>query len=326
MYILITHLIISVSFLLSISSIDSLTLSPIENIVLGSRLSNIKKDVKHEFFSSIKSFSSSSNSNDDDDPILTKDIVLIFPGAGGPDQFTDALEKKIIQCDLEAGVTSDSFVHQVQPKEQRQKRFVRVLDWSKYRGSIISAAYDSEAVGEGIVEACFQYFKTIAKTADNNDEKKNSNNELCFRSVHCIGISVGSFGANQCAQLMKEMNLSSNVRLDLMDPFTQRGITCNFYGSQNFGRNVDMACQFLNTDDPVPSTNDALPFCATIDVTQSIERENFIPPQGESMHTWPLVYFTKFSYESEVDSKSGNIVCYENGVLGVPERGTVKVV
>lgn len=51
------------------------------------------------------------------------------------------------------------------------------------------------------------------------------------------------------------------------------------YGAKNFGLGVDFAEQFMNTDDPVPTTNDPLPNCAVIDVTNCKERENFVVPE-----------------------------------------------
>ena len=65
------------------------------------------------------------------------------------------------------------------------------------------------------------------------------------------------------------------------------------YRDENFGSSVDYAEQYLNTDDPVPTTNDPLPLCACIDVTAAQERNNFELPENESMHCWPLVYFAR---------------------------------
>ena len=64
-----------------------------------------------------------------------------------------------------------------------------------------------------------------------------------------------------------------HVRLTLLDPFTSRGVWGSTYGQDNFGLDVDFAEQFLNTDDPVPITNDPLPLCSCVDVTGAVERD-----------------------------------------------------
>jgi len=49
---------------------------------------------------------------------------------------------------------------------------------------------------------------------------------------------------------------------------------------------ADYAEQYLNTDDPVLSTNKPLQKCATVDVT------SLRPPEIFG-HDWPLVYYTQ---------------------------------
>lgn len=63
--------------------------------------------------------------------IDTESIVLIFPGAGGPDKLTDRLANSIRYND----------------RKQRVKRYVDVYDWSNWRGNFIRAAFDSQSVG-----------------------------------------------------------------------------------------------------------------------------------------------------------------------------------
>lgn len=40
---------------------------------------------------------------------------------------------------------------------------------------------------------------------------------------------------------------------------------------------ADIVEDYVNTDDPVPSTNEALPLAYTFDVTNSVLKKNFIP-------------------------------------------------
>jgi hypothetical protein len=86
------------------------------------------------------------------------------------------------------------------------------------------------------------------------------------------------------------------LQLTLLDPFTQRGVLGVNWGTRNFGKNADYAQQFLNTDDPVPSTNEPCDNCAVWDVTGPERRKR---EEGDVFgHDWPLVYYTK--YENNV--------------------------
>jgi hypothetical protein len=78
-----------------------------------------------------------------------------------------------------------------------------------------------------------------------------------LKTIHLIGISVGSFAANAAAVECKASPKDKRpfIQLTLLDPFTQRGIFDFGYGNRVFGKSADYAQQYLNTDDPVPSTN-----------------------------------------------------------------------
>lgn len=52
---------------------------------------------------------------------MDKDIVLIFPGAGGPDQNTEGLKNAIKESDKANGID----------------RLVYVYDWTNWRGNFI---------------------------------------------------------------------------------------------------------------------------------------------------------------------------------------------
>ena len=169
--------------------------------------------------------------------------TFIFPGAGGIDELVLELQQ----------VTSKS----------------KIIDWKDNRGSILTAAYDGEAVGEALAELV---------GAD--------------RNVHFIGISVGAFCANAAATTTYNTNKDSrtSVRLTLLDPFCGRGLFGPNYGRDNFGKYATTAIQIMNTDDPVPTTNDPLPNCYCIDVTNAPQRETFEPLPGDSMHSWPCKF------------------------------------
>lgn len=258
-----TYMFLYVSLLFPTSPVDALTLSPAEKFLVGVRLEGIQKKTKakaREFFSNALSSESAVN--------IAKDIVVIFPGAGGPDQFTSEL--------CETMMTGRKEI-----ESSHGHSFVEVFDWSEHRGSLATAAFDAEAVGESVADVLFSL---------NSDDS--------IRSIHSVGISVGGFAGNAFARRSKELG-SNYVRLTLLDPFCSRGLLGIGYGAKNFGLGVDFAEQFMNTDDPVPTTNDPLPNCAVIDVTNCKEREKFVVPEGETMHTWPLVYFARHVLHNE---------------------------
>mmetsp|Transcript_28012 Transcript_28012/g.34228 ORF Transcript_28012/g.34228 Transcript_28012/m.34228 type:complete len:287 (-) Transcript_28012:840-1700(-) len=240
----------------------------IEKIVFKSRFDSIrlstKENLSNEYGEWISSRRKATQPSSFDNS-----VILIFPGAGGPDCFTSELQETL-QSDM-------------QELKQDSETFLCVWDWSEFRGNVFTAAFDSECVGEGAAEAL---------------DVSSKNNQLSAKitSVHSIGVSVGAFAANAFARKYKAQYPESRVKLTLLDPFTGRGLFGPNYGRDNFGLDVDVAEQYLNTDDPVPTTNSPLPLCKVYDVTDADERNTFVPPKGESMHTWPLVYYSRYGY------------------------------
>mmetsp|Transcript_46365 Transcript_46365/g.140434 ORF Transcript_46365/g.140434 Transcript_46365/m.140434 type:complete len:318 (-) Transcript_46365:430-1383(-) len=264
--------------LLPTSASAALTLNPIERALLGSRLDSIQSSVRAKFESetipalfSPKGTGGSGISGGEggDVDVGMRDVVLIFPGAGGADDLSAELEESFRSRDAEASLDVP--------------RDVATFDWVEHRGSVATAAFDGEAVGEACAEAL------LSKGGAGATERK-------LRSVHSVGISVGAFAANAfarsiCARLGEGER--PYVRLTLLDPFTARGLSGPGYGSRTFGLDVDYAEQVLNTDDPVPTTNEPLPLCYCVDVTGAPEREDFVLPEGETMHCWPLAWYAR---------------------------------
>lgn len=221
-----------------------INLSPIEKLMLEPRLNDIQSSIRQKY-----------------QPIISASAVtidtFIFPGAGGVDVLIEALQETMGESSM-------------------------IVDWQDQRGSILTAAYDGEAVGKAISDAVFA-----------GDTVRNT------KQVHLIGVSVGGFAANAAATLLYQQKPeqqqndtdSCEIRLTLLDPFCGRGVFQPSYGKNHFGKYADTAIHILNTDDPVPTTNDPLPYCYCLDVTKAPEREEFVPLPGDSMHSWPLAYF-----------------------------------
>jgi hypothetical protein len=184
-------------------------------------------------------------------------ITLIFPGYGGLDANTQRIEDEIKTSDL----------------HYKMQRFVCTYDWKQWRGNEFNAAFNGEKIGSKLGEQL---------------------SNLDLHDIHVIGISVGSFAANECTKryMQKlEGGKRARIRLTLLDPFTARGFFSPIFGRKNFGRFADYCEVFLNTDDPVPFTNTPLDHAHNFDITQSASKAQFIPLPGDNMHSWPTAYF-----------------------------------
>lgn len=69
---------------------------------------------------------------------------------------------------------------------------------------------------------------------------------------------------------------------------------------------ADITEDYLNSDDPVPTTNEPLPLAYTFDVTNSLAKNEYRPQVGDSMHSWPIVFLAQ-TWETVVDNK-GNLI------------------
>lgn len=210
--------------------------------------------------------------------------AVVFHGAGGPDGFTEALMERLNDTRKGGGKKQPNFFY----------------DWSAYSTNLFKAAFNGQAVGRHVGRELF-------------DGLTNGKSDVAVkREVHVIGISVGAFAADMAAKELRALLRRNNVddvtiQLTLLDPFTQRGVFGVGWGLKNFGKDgPDYAQQFMNTDDPVPSTNDPCPNCCVYDVTSYSERSSAANKDIPG-HDWPLVYFGKYA---------ANV-----GIVGEGERG-----
>lgn len=187
------------------------------------------------------------------------EITIIFHGAGGEDENTDALQRAL--------------------SSKGSKGIVKMIDWSADSSDILQASVKGAKIGS-------QIGRLIVNKLDGRDDSTTKE-----RNIHVIGISVGAFAANSLSQtLNSQLNSSTRkktyLQLTLLDPFQQKAVLGLNYGNRNFGKGLDFAQQYLNTDDPVPSTNAPLQYCSTVDVTS-------LRPDEIFGHDWPLVYYTQ---------------------------------
>ena len=270
-------------------------LNRIESMLLSSRLANIERAVETKFQSTIGPQIFRADADGE------ASLTIIFPGAGGRDALSDELEHVLRRSSASDDIS-----------------FVTTFDWQEHRGTVLTAAYDSDAVGE-----------TVARCLWDNPSSRNAGS---IRSVHCVGISVGAFAANAMAtEICRRREpakgaggLSPYVRLTLLAPFTSRGITGSSYGPDNFGRTADYAVQYMTNADPVPTTDALLPHCIRHDITSTRKRDGFVLPKGESEHCWPLAYYARHGVHGEKARFGSALVRHGDGV-GL-DRGTVVMV
>ena len=106
--------------------------------------------------------------------------------------------------------------------------------------------------------------------------------------IHLIGHSVGSFLIDElCRSYKAHASNPAHVHMTFLDPFCMQGTIHWKYGMVHFGEKGDFTEAFINTDDPVPTTNAPLHHAYNYDVTQTAGRESF---EGE-LHWWPVEYY-----------------------------------
>lgn len=190
-------------------------------------------------------------------PKETDELILILPGAGGPDANT----KRIV-----AALSSSS------------SNVVAEYDWQPFCGDTLRAPYNAQRVGEHIG-------RELGRLAELRRVHLVGVSVGAFVADRAVDSYARSGGTSRAA-----------TRLTLLDPFTARGLPglarpATAYGIARFGRAADEAVALINTDDPVPSTSLPLRHCRNLDVTAAAARESFVPLPGDSLHSWPCAWF-----------------------------------
>ena len=149
------------------------------------------------------------------------DLVVVLPGAGGPDANTARIAAAL---------------------RAPGGREVVEYDWRPWKGDELRAPYDALRLGT----------RLGTELGRRTDQP---------RSVHLVGVSVGAFVADAIAKSYASTAGASkaNVHLTLCDAFTARGLAglarpATAYGVATFGSSADYCESILNTDDPVPHT------------------------------------------------------------------------
>ena len=174
-----------------------------------------------------------------------KNLILVFHGLNGPDKNTHDLMQELNRIAKE-----NSIVH--------------FVDWTQFKGNTFTAPTHSKKVGE-----------VLARTLNSKSLDK----------IVAIGISVGSFAANELSKQIKQQNPKIKTQLILLDPFLLLGFN-HTYGQRHFGKDAHLCQQILNHDDKVVFTNDKIDACQVDDITD-------MRPAHVHGHDWPLIYFVQ---------------------------------
>lgn len=186
-----------------------------------------------------------------------QELILVIPGAGGPDANT----KRIAESLGRIGGTSAVVVE---------------YDWKAFVGGQLKAPFNAMRVGDFLA-----------------DEVRRARP----KRLHVIGVSVGGFAADRLTARVASFADAPQLQLTLLDPFTARGLPglirpTSAYGVNNFGKTLANApMNVFNADDPVPSTNLPLRHAINFDITAAAERRDFVPLPGDSLHSWPAAWY-----------------------------------
>jgi hypothetical protein len=112
-------------------------------------------------------------------------------------------------------------------------------------------------------------------------------NQTKIKGVHVIGHSCGAFVVLGICEGIKSVNPNIIVQSTYLDPVSVYGGIFWNYGLDNFGRCANFSDSYIDTEDSIPGSNQALQYSVTFDVTNIRLNGGYkIPP-----HVWPTKYY-----------------------------------
>ena len=140
------------------------------------------------------------------------------------------------------------------------------IDWSQYAKNPYLCATKGTAIGERIGQQLAQ--------------------SQFLESVHLIGHSCGGFVIyNACLELKKQKP-TVLVQTTYLDPVSIYGAE-RYFGVEHFGDCADYSDAYVDTEDQVVGSNQALVHAQTYDVTEERRAQGYtgLP------HNWPTVFY-----------------------------------
>lgn len=200
-----------------------------------------------------------------------KEIIILFHGSGGQG-------KPVFQEIADA------------LKAQQPEALVVNYDWSLGSENRFRAMANGQSLGRQLGEQ-------IAGQSN-------------IKSVTMIAHSVGaSIPDALCLSLREKRSDSVKIETIFLDPFGWMGLFDMGYGARNYGECADFAVAYINTDDPVPTTNDPLTHAQNINVTEVPGKAS----GGDGDHYWPVYFFRNLLKESKATDMGESHQKYPKG-------------
>lgn len=111
-----------------------------------------------------------------------------------------------------------------------------------------------------------------------------------LRQLQLVAHSAGAYVPDAlCEGLRWQLKTPPDIRTIYLDPFGLKGLFNWKDGAKWHGHCADFALAIINTDDPAPTTNQALALAYNIDITEHPGRAQI----ARNGHYWPLHYFAE---------------------------------
>ena len=150
------------------------------------------------------------------------------------------------------------------------------FSWQPYSNNVFNCSVDGKKIGIRLGEQIAQLPK--------------------LTGVHLVGHSCGSFVILGVCEALKERKVSMSVQTTYLDPVSVYSGIFWDYGVNHFGSCADFSDAYLDIQDTVPGSNQALRNAYTFDVTQTrvSNKLDYAP------HAWPTMFYINALKKNQV--------------------------
>lgn len=123
-----------------------------------------------------------------------------------------------------------------------------------------------------------------------------------LRYIHLVGHSAGAYPMDAfCRAYRAAAKQPARIDMTFLDPIGIAGLFDASWGVRHHGACADQAEAFINTDDGVRGTNEALQQAWNIDVTHAASRRGY----RWGGHRWPVQYYLDQLGPADLDPGAG---------------------
>jgi hypothetical protein len=170
--------------------------------------------------------------------------------------------------------TTFSQMQQLQLKELHQQHIS--FGWQPYSDNVFNCSVDGKKIGFRLGERLVQLPK--------------------LKGVHLVGHSCGSFVILGVCEALKEKKQSLSVQTTYLDPVSVYSGVSWTYGVNYFGSCANFSDAYIDTQDTVPGSNQALKNAYTFDVTDTRVKNNL----DYAPHAWPTMFYINALKKNQV--------------------------